>query len=407
MVEQRNKALHSELVLAIEFGRGGSEANHLGAGWSPPEDGFRWMVGEESELWLDNPGPGTAFVLQAELAPYCAGERIPSQRLVVAVRGTVVGRSVLTTLTNVAYRVPADLVVRKGPVRIVFQHPDAACPIDNGHPSDSRQLAFAVHNLKLLRVAGDLSPFRLEGGAGITASELETQTGTPAAQFMLRFESLGDNCEFGLVQRRCGAEPLGLLRFSNLQLPNLIHGLETDFRGLGEPDALEFWLDKPAGGEYVMRDKRYSLVFHTFLGRDQVEELHLPLQQATRLQFLRRKLLEDLLTGEKIFVLKRNQPIEEQEILPLCTTLNRFGRNTLFWVVPADLEHEPGTVEQIIPGLLKGYIDRFAPYENAHDLSFDLWLKLCVNAWQLASPATEAGKTEAQIESYGQHENKR
>jgi len=31
-------------------------------------------------------------------------------------------------------------------------------------------------------------------------------------------------------------------------------------------------------------------------------------------------------------------------------------------------------------GLLKGYIDRFAPGDNAHDFSFEAWVKLCVNA---------------------------
>ena len=33
-----------------------------------------------------------------------------------------------------------------------------------------------------------------------------------------------------------------------------------------------------------------------------------------------------------------------------------------------------------MPGLMKGYIDRFAPEDNAHDLSFDGWLRVCVNA---------------------------
>ena len=31
---------------------------------------------------------------------------------------------------------------------------------------------------------------------------------------VLQFESIGDNCELGLVQRRAGSEPLGLLRFA-------------------------------------------------------------------------------------------------------------------------------------------------------------------------------------------------
>ena len=43
-----------------------------------------------------------------------------------------------------------------------------------------------------------------------------------------------------------------------------------------------------------------------------------------------------------------------------------------------------GTVEVVMPGLLKGYIDRFAPDDNAHDLSFEGWLRVCANACVLA-----------------------
>ena len=37
-----------------------------------------------------------------------------------------------------------------------------------------------------------------------------------------------------------------------------------------------------------------------------------------------------------------------------------------------------------MPGLLKGYIDRFAPEDNAHDFSFDGWMRVCANALVLA-----------------------
>ena len=35
---------------------------------------------------------------------------------------------------------------------------------------------------------------------------------------VLDFESVGDNCELGIFQRRVGAEPLGLLRFAGAPL---------------------------------------------------------------------------------------------------------------------------------------------------------------------------------------------
>jgi hypothetical protein len=63
--------------------------------------------------------------------------------------------------------------------------------------------------------------------------------------------------------------------------------------------------------------------------------------------------------------------------------LNRFGPATLLWVVPAEAGRPSGSVEVLMPGLLKGYIDRFAPEDNAHDLSFDGWLQLCANAHAL------------------------
>jgi hypothetical protein len=67
--------------------------------------------------------------------------------------------------------------------------------------------------------------------------------------------------------------------------------------------------------------------------------------------------------------------------------LNRFAANTLLFVTPADAAHPPGTVERLMPGLLRGSIDRFAPPENAHDLSLECWLAVCVNAHQLVTNA--------------------
>src|SRR5690348_3255112 len=66
----------------------------------------------------------------------------------------------------------------------------------------------------------------------------------PLNRLMLAFESLGDNCEFGLVQRQAGAEPLGLLRFTGIFLPievrlqKLVAALEHRFEGLAAPTSL-------------------------------------------------------------------------------------------------------------------------------------------------------------------------
>lgn len=48
-----------------------------------------------------------------------------------------------------------------------------------------------------------------------------------------------------------------------------------------------------------------------------------------------------------------------------------------------------------MPGLLKGYIDRFAPEENAHDFSFDGWLQVCANACVLVHLQRSVVQSEA------------
>jgi hypothetical protein len=181
------------------------------------------------------------------------------------------------------------------------------------------------------------------------------------------------------------AEPLGLLRFANLELHQLLRGLENRFDGLGDPAGMDVLLSNGTRREWVIRDRDLSLVFHTFLHEEDIDQSELMEKQAARLKLLRRKLLEELEFGDKIFVCKRNTPISEQEILPLHAALNRFGRNTLLWVTPGDEQHPPGGVDRILPGLLRGYIDRFAPGENAHDFSLGPWLSICINAAELRS----------------------
>ncbi len=381
--------MSSELVLSLRFGRNSGDANYLGPGWSADEDGYRWMTGDRSELWLEYPGSGN-YLLELELAPFVHPPVLPVQRLAVSVRGTVIGRSVLSRLSTLGYRIPADLLAGKGPIQLGFEHPDAARPVDLTDHSDDRQLALSVRRLGLYRIFGDMSPRRLDGGTGVAAAEIGGLIGVPALQFTLGFESLGDNCEFGLVQRRCGAEPLGLLRFSNIALDPLLRGLMAEFGGLGARKSLELTLSEGERREYVLHDKRYALTFHTFHYEDEADAAELMRKQIARLQLLRRKFLEDLRDGEKIFVCKRNETLLEQDVLPLHAALNRFAPNTLLYVVPADGTVPPGTVEQLMPGLLRGTIDRFAPPENAHDLSLECWLALCVNAYRLVRETSAA-----------------
>ena len=214
----------------------------------------------------------------------------------------------------------------------------------------------------------------------------ESETTLMPAELVARFESLGDNCEFGLVQRRAGAEPLGLLRFSSMALPDLIAAIDADFAGLGDPAQLECLQIPAAVPEHAVRDTRHNLLFRTFQPVGSVDGATLMAQQATRLRFLRRKFLEDLEEGEKIFVVRRFAPAMDivTELEPLSRALGRHGPSTLLGVALADETHQPGTVQRLGERLLLGRLDRLAPDNDAHDLSYDTWLEVCANAIRLA-----------------------
>jgi hypothetical protein len=200
------------------------------------------------------------------------------------------------------------------------------------------------------------------------------------SDLMSRFESIGENCEFGLVQRRGGAEPLGLFRFASAPYDKLMNALDCKFEGLGSPDMVDVQVSGN-GREYMVLDKKFGLLSHAWVmvGEMTPEEVHA--REIRRLPFLVRKVLEDLSRGEKIFVFHGMQPLTLAQAGQLSAALRRYGPTILLWVELADDQHKSGSVEKIETGLLKGYIDRFAPGEDAHDFSFESWVDICWRAY--------------------------
>jgi hypothetical protein len=376
-----------ERILTLTFGKDGNEANYLGNGWSGDEPGSRWMIGQGSELWLEHPGQGHDLILELEIGVMGLRPGTAAQRLVVGVRNQGIAQIAAVTGGTAGFHIPAALVAAPGPVRIVFIHPDFARPMDVHGGSDDRSLSFSVRSLALFRVPtlGPVAAGQVAAGP-VAAGTVSGGAVLPFDQMITRFESLGDTCEFGLVQRQMGAEPLGLLRFSFIDLPMLLRGLRSGFEGLGDPETTDVIIDGK-DREFVVRESVYGMTYHTFQYEHQMTRDTVRRQQATRLDFLRRKLLEDIANGEKIFVIKRTPGLRPEEILPLFSALNEQRRNWLLWMVAADAAHPPGTVEMLLPGLLRGYIDRFAPSENAHDLSMPVWAAVCEATWRAVGGA--------------------
>jgi hypothetical protein len=220
-------------------------------------------------------------------------------------------------------------------------------------------------------------------------------------RLVAQFESLGDSCEFGLVQRQAGAEPLGLLRFAGFtgpadrRLEELIAALDRGFEGLGEPDTVNVSMQGPADHrEYIVRESAYGLMYHTFLGPTDIDQARLHTNESIRLRFLRRKLFADLVTADKIFVWKSNFPTELARVQHLLAALRRHGPARLLWVravdtVPGATAEQIGKVESLADGLLSGVVDRFAPYDRMADISHNAWLAVCGAALRATRPADE------------------
>jgi capsular polysaccharide biosynthesis protein len=214
------------------------------------------------------------------------------------------------------------------------------------------------------------------------------------AQTMLAFESLGDNYEFGLIQRHAGVEPLGLLGFAGLaaqvevRLEKLVAALDRGFDGLAGRECLTVY---PEGQlpprEFMVRETAYDLMYHSGIHESEVEADELRDRETTRPALLRRKLLDDLRTGEKIWVWKSQTTSDRRQVQPLLDALRRLGPNSLLWAVEADDTHRPGTVERLDVDLIKGYVDRFAPYENATDVRPDTWFQVCQTALEFYRPS--------------------
>ncbi len=115
------------------------------------------------------------------------------------------------------------------------------------------------------------------------------------------FESLGDNCELGIVQRRLGAEPAGLYRFAAVH-PNVMLELLSDrFAALGDEGHTVI---DDTEDEYIAYDDRGYFYLHTTVNKNDMDSAKILKQQLARISILRRKILSTLAGNRKIFVIK-------------------------------------------------------------------------------------------------------
>jgi hypothetical protein len=199
---------------------------------------------------------------------------------------------------------------------------------------------------------------------------------------MLGFESIGDSCEFGSVQRRYAAEPLGLLRWNDVQLDDLLAALAHRFAGMGEPEHTE--MPVIGNGEYTIKDKRWSLWMHTFLFEGQTDPVALFPKMCRRVVYLRDKLLADLAAAEKIFVY-RSPGVDASQLAELHAALEAHGPIKLLGVQPvdafSDVSGDAGEIVALGERRWMGFLSRLGVADgNYWDIAFDDWVSICRKA---------------------------
>ena len=258
---------------------------------------------------------------------------------------------------------------------------------------------------------GDLTSARLRAETSQGLFEMwlgAPENMAPAARFspedsalVMQFESIGDNCEFGLMQRVVGTERMSLMRYAGVgdvvRFANLI---DRRFEGFCEGDDLQI---TTLGPEWIADVRSGGLHIHTGRIQGLVSREKIQSEERQKLQFLANKLLDDLEGGTKTFVYRtlrhqRGGPNGTYGMDELYRAMARCGSCTLLWVNEADDAHTHGTIRHVRDNLFRGYIRRLTPYHNAHDSDEQAWLELLSNMRAQSRQALSHNPADAETE---------
>ena len=353
-------------------------AHFISSGWNQPSKLGTATVGHHSSLDLGPIKPAN-YRLEIKLWRFFDG-LTPFQELLVFANGQPIGATRTRGWEILGYEIPRSALEATARLRLDFIHPNAARPCDLiGDSHDTLLLSVSMTQL-------NLRPAPLHMPAPRPVDIIE-----PGEPLTAIFESLGDNCEFGFIQRHHGDERLGLLRFAGAPIWHVVRGMLNGFEGVDSigPDNLHFEGTEP-DRHYMVKGGPYAMAYHTgFREQDSATSTDSLLRKIrTKLLFERRKMLEDLQEARKIFVFRGERINSINQILPLFWAIQTHGPNKLLWVTLADQTHPAGTVEQICPGLLRGNLGFFPSAETGGQAAIDDWNRICSAVRKLTNATT-------------------
>jgi len=406
------------------FGEAEPGRAFLREGWLPDPDGDAWADARACRLELPAPARAGQYLARITLNPLYIRSFLTSQRISILLAGAVVGQYRLGTETSLVISLPPELIELGGVLPFTFVVPDGL-PLHHFDPTQKPNfLSFLLASIEILPIPlrhkalaevrdDDVTPpaplavsdrFLTESIEELPGA-VKAALGVEMGEILKRFESLGDNCSFGLALRKGGCEVLGLLRFGNTPLKSLMTALEDEFQAVTEKAELKLRLPDGPKGEYCLYADRYGIRWHTNVYGGTSDEETIFAQQTMRLGYLRRKFYEARHAGRKIVTISRAEPLKHPvplpfadeatvweevpeslrfaEVLPLFLRLNEYGTNTLLYLTHCSHGRRSGTVELLAPGVMRGYVDDFVIMADLTIADHAAWLRVAVNAWLL------------------------
>ncbi len=189
------------------------------------------------------------------------------------------------------------------------------------------------------------------------------------------FESLGDSCEFGVVQKKAGIETMSVFKWSATPLLRLAGLIESDLVGLDDPEHIHMRVESRSIGadEYMIDHARLNSPMHTFLTVDEMSMDEAFKRQVRRLTLLRRKFNEDVRAARRVYVYRSVAPRPMEEIRLVHEALRKKGPNHLLYVRHPGEGLEVGDIVIDRPGLAVAAIDALAPYEASTTIRTEMW----------------------------------
>lgn len=203
-----------------------------------------------------------------------------------------------------------------------------------------------------------------------------------------RFENLGDNCEFAFYLRSSGVDEGSLFRWTLVKNHwSLLKLIQSDFKGLFELENLQ-----PSWHDMVL-DTKYDLCFHTKMysenqngkwswNQNKKELNDIFIEEKNKISYLVSKFKSSLSNKDKIFVIKNNANNLDQLSIDLAKEISKHGDAKILHVKSdmIDYTNNKEKIERLSSNLYLTYIDKFAAYNKADDVSKNGWDNVIRNA---------------------------